>query len=93
MICPVGNTKGGKSTLQLCVRDEKLDFYRGTVLTSSMWLTEFTAIRTELIAIEEFDRMFMEEEKPLGNESLAYLSRQVRRNELLKQFADLISRN
>ena len=58
-----------------------------------MWLTEFSAIRTELIAILEFDRMFMEEGKPLGNESLAYLSRQVRRNELLKRFADLISRN
>ncbi|HET9408762.1 MAG TPA: hypothetical protein VFO39_16080 [Candidatus Sulfotelmatobacter sp.] len=58
-----------------------------------MWLTEFSAIRTELIAILEFDRIFVEQGKPLGNESLAYLFRQVRQDELIRQLADLISRN
>jgi hypothetical protein len=55
-----------------------------------MWLTEFTAV----IAIEKFDRILFAWEGPIGNEeSLAFMFRQVRRNELLMQFADLIAKN
>jgi hypothetical protein len=59
-----------------------------------MWLTEFMAVRAELIVIENFDRKLVESQGPIGNEeSFAFLFRQVRRNELLKQFADLIAKN
>jgi hypothetical protein len=59
-----------------------------------MWLTEFMAVRAELMAIENFDRILFAWEGPIGNEeSFAFLFRQVRRNELLKRFADLIARN
>lgn len=59
-----------------------------------MWLTEFTAVRLELIAIQKYDRIFLESKAPAGNEEgFAYMFRQARRNELLKQFADLVARN
>jgi hypothetical protein len=55
-----------------------------------MWLTEFMAVRAELIAIENVDRKL----GPIGNEeSFAFMLRQVRRHELLKQFADPIAKN
>jgi len=59
-----------------------------------MWLTDFMAVRAELIAIEKFDRILFEWKGPIGNEeSLAFMFRQIRRNELLEQFADLIAKN
>lgn len=52
-----------------------------------------TEVRAELIAMREFDRLFLEHRELLPNECLAYLFRQARRDELLQQFADLISCN
>ncbi|HET9406027.1 MAG TPA: hypothetical protein VFO39_02205 [Candidatus Sulfotelmatobacter sp.] len=57
-------------------------------------LTEFSTIRAELIAIREFDRIFLEDrEQRAVNDCLAYLFRRARRDDLLQQFADLISCN
>jgi hypothetical protein len=59
-----------------------------------MGLTEFMAVRAQLIAIEKFDRILFKWEGPIGNEgSLAFMFRQIRRNELLQKFADLIAKN
>ena len=59
-----------------------------------MWLTEFMAVRAELIAIENFDRKLLDSQEPIGNEeSFVFMFRQVRRNELLKRFADLVAQN
>lgn len=59
-----------------------------------MCLTELMAVRAELIAIENFDRKLLDSQKPIGNEeSFAFMFRRVRRNELLKQFADLVAQN
>ena len=64
------------------------------VIIPGMLLTEFAAVRAELIAIENFDRIQSESQAPLGNEeTLAFVFRRVRRHELLKQFADLVAKN
>jgi hypothetical protein len=48
-----------------------------------MGLTQFTAVRGKLIAIERFDRLFFVDDNHSGEESLAQMFRRARRNELL----------
>lgn len=62
-------------------------------ILTCMWLTEFTAVRAELIAIERFDQLFFVDDNHSGEESLALLFRCVRRNALLRRLADLVAQN
>lgn len=62
-------------------------------ILTRMWLTEFTAGRAELIAIERFDQLFFVGDNHSGEGSLVLLFRCVRRNELLRWLADLIAQN
>jgi hypothetical protein len=50
-------------------------------------------MRLELIAVTKFDRWFLDSENQRGEESLAYLIRQTRRNELLYQLTNLVVQN
>ena len=53
----------------------------------------FTALRAELIAIKRSDELFFASDEPRGEECLAVVFRCVRRNELLRQMADLVAQN
>ena len=53
----------------------------------------FTALRAELIAIKRFDELFFASDESRGDECLAVVLRCVRRNELLRQMADLVAQN
>jgi hypothetical protein len=58
-----------------------------------MGLTQFTAVRGKLIAIERFDQLFFVDDNHSGEESLAQMFRRARRNELLCRVADLVAQN
>jgi hypothetical protein len=57
------------------------------------WSTEFATVRQQLIALSEYDRLFRLSVEPERGQCLAYLFRQVRRNELMRQFTEMIVRN